>query len=473
MKIDNSFADEIIQKAKAMGIDHVEVYILEGRNTAIEVKDQEIEGIEDAGLSGYGIRVIHNKRLGFSYSTFEGQSPSNSSFLNNHNSLSGVPKGHSLFEDYESVLRKAIESSRAVAPDEYLTMPEPSGFHEDLDIFDPFIENINRDFLINSALELERTALSFDPRIKKTRKASLGIGRWRTTIVNSSGVNISYSSTSAVAQIMVVAEDRGEGQSAWEFEGSRFIKDLSVKDIAKRAAEKAVSLLGAKKLSSRKAAILFDQSAGAEFLGFLSGSFQGDSVIKGKSMLQNKLGQRIFSPLIDILDNGLIPRRLGTRPVDGEGVSSRLTPLVREGILEGYLHNTYTARRLSSMNTANASRHGYMEPPQVGISNLYIAPSSRVRPLPFPELINAEPEILYVLDVMGMHTANPVTGDFSLGVSGIWIEKGKPAFPVREVMIAGNVIDLFDKVIAVGDDLRFYGNTGSPHILFRDVDISG
>lgn len=447
MKIDSSFALEIIKKARSRGIDHVEVYILEGEKRSVEVKDQEIEGTEEARLSGYGIRIIHNKRLGFAYST----SP----------------------EDYESIISKALESSDFVIPDEALCMPEPALHPVRLEIFDSNVDNLSRDYLINSAIELERFALSFDQRIKKTRKASLSIGRWKTTIANSSGINISYDSTSAMAQIMVVAEDGSESQSAWEFEGSRFIKDLSMEDIAKRASKKALSLIGARKLSSRKAAVLFDQSVASEFLGFLSSSFKADYVIKGKSMLIDKLGKRIFSPVINIIDNALLPGRLGTRPVDAEGVASGVTFLVREGILEGYLHNAYTSKRLLSRNTANASRQGYEEPPQVGISNLYIAPSERTKSLTFSEIINAEVRMLYVLDVMGMHTGNPVTGDFSVGVSGLWIEKGEVVFPVREVMIAGNVIELFGRTIAIGDDLRFYGLTGSPHILFGDVDISG
>ncbi|MCX7793220.1 MAG: TldD/PmbA family protein [Thermodesulfovibrionales bacterium] len=447
MKINTSFAQDILKKARSKGIDQVEVYILEGRSRAVEVKDQEIEGIEDADLSGYGIRIIHGDRLGFAYST--------------------------IGEDYESVLARAIEFSRFVAPDEYLTIPEPSVFSQSLEIFDPVIENISSELLVSTVMELEKSALSFDKRIKKTRKASLSVTTLRTSIVNSYGINVSYSSTSAISQIMVVAEDKGESQSTWEFEASRFFGDLSVKELGQRAAKKAVSLLGSRKLSSRKAALLFDQSVASEFLGFLSSSFQADSIIKGKSMLQDKLGRKVFSSIIDIVDNGLIPRRLGTRPVDGEGVASRITPLIKEGILEGYLHNTYTAKRLSSVSTGNASRKGYLDPPSVGISNLFIAPSEKARPLSFSQLINAESEMLYVLDVMGMHTGNPVTGDFSVGVSGLWIVKGEPAFAVKETMIAGNVIDLFDKVIAVGDDLKFYGSTGSPHILFRDIDISG
>jgi len=447
MKIDKSFGEEVIAKARQKGIDLVEIYALEGKILSVEVKEQKVEGLESSNIFGYGIRVIIDGRLGFAYST----------------SKNGV----------DDILSKAIENTSFVNPDNALILPEPSGFYYNVDVFDPLIETIPQDLIIKRALEIEDSAFSTDPRIKKTRKASVTISSLKKTIINSMGINVSYDATSLIAQIMVVAEDGKESQSAWEFEGSRFLKDLSFKDIGARAAKKAISLLGSRRLSSRKAAVLFDQPVAAEFLGFLAPSFFGEEIIKGKSLLNGRVGQRVFSPLINIIDNGLLDGRLGSRPVDGEGVNSRINNLVVEGILQGYLHNTYTARRLSSKNTANASRESYTEPPHVSISNLYISPSEKAKPLSLKELMGAEPEVLYVLDVMGMHTANPVTGEFSVGVSGLWIENGEVKFPVKEVMIAGNVIDLFGRLVAVGDDLRFYGPTGSPHLLFRDVDISG
>ncbi len=447
MKINQSFGEEIIVRARQRGIDLVEVYVVEWKGLSVEVKEQKVEGLDSSDTFGYAIRIIRDGRLGFAYSSSK--------------------------DRVDDILSKAIENASFVNPDNALALPEPSGFYYNVDVFDPLIETIPQDFLIKKALEIEESALSADPRIKRTRKASVTITSLKKTIINSTGINVSYKSTSLVAQIMVVAEDGKESQSAWEFEGSRFLKDISFKDIGLRAAKKAISLLGSRRLSSRKAAVLFDQPVAAEFLGFLAPSFFGEEIVKGKSLLNGRIGQKVFSPLINIIDNGLLDRRLGSRPVDGEGVNSRINNLVVEGVIQGYLHNTYTARRLSSKNTANASRESYTEPPHVSISNLYISPSEKAKPLSLKELIVAEPEVLYVLDVMGMHTANPVTGEFSVGVSGLWIENGEVKFPVREVMIAGNVIDLFGRLVAVGDDLRFYGPTGSPHLLFKDVDISG
>lgn len=447
MKTEDLDIKEIIFRARSKGVEDIEIYIIEAKTISVEVNSGEVEGLEESSTSGYGVRLIKDGRLGFSYST--------------------IP------DEVDKVLLRAIESARFVGPDESLIFPEPSGFYHNVNIFDPAIDSANRAFIIDAARELEKAAFKADDRIKKTRKASVTLTSSKKTLTNSRGINLSFKSTTCICQIMVVAEQNGESQSAWEFEGSRYLKDISFKDVGERAAKKAVSLLGSRKISPRKSVVLFEPSVASEFLGFLASSFSGEEVLKGKSMLIGKIGQRVFSPLIDIIDNALLPGKLGTRPFDAEGVSSRINQLVSEGIVHGYLHNTYTAKRTSSINTANATRSSYADLPLVGISNFYIAPSTKTTPFPVSEMLNAEKELLYVLELMGMHTANPVTGDFSIGVSGLWIKNGSPIFSVKEAMIAGNVIDLFSKIIAVGDDLRFYGHTGSGHLLFWDVDISG
>lgn len=450
MKTDNLWPvalEEIIKKAKQKGADQIEVYLVEGRNLSVEIKGQKIEALEESVSSGYAIRVIKDQRLGFAYS----------------NSMA----------DIEDVLEKAIDNAFFVSPDEFFELPEPSGFYYNLDVFDPLIDGIKKEDLVKKCLELEDAALRADERIKKTRRASISLASVKKSIVNTRGIDFSYRSTSCMAQIMVVAEDGSDSQSAWEFSGSRFLKELSFKDIGLKAAKKALQLLGARRLSPRRAPVLFEPAVASEFLSLLASSFSAEEVLKGKSLLAGKIGERVFSPLINIIDNALLSGRLGSRPVDAEGINSKTNALIVKGVSEGYLHNTYTARKLGSQSTASATRIGYADLPHVGISNLYISPSEETVPLSFNDLIQVEREMLYVLDVMGMHTANTVTGDFSVGVSGLWIEKGEFLFPVKEVMIAGNVLELFRKVIALGDDLKFYGLTGSPHILFREVDISG
>ncbi len=442
----DSFLQDTVSLAKRRGADLAEVFLVEGRKTSIEVKDQKIEASEDSVVTGYGVRVFIDKRMGFSYST---------------------DLDHSL-----KVVEDAIESARWTEPDINYDLPGVSDYPS-VEVFDRKIEDIDNQYLIDRLVELERAAFEFDKRIRKTRKVSLQVSLIKTSIASAKGLHAFYNHTSISTQIMVVAEDGSDSQSAWEFCGSRFIDDIDFRGLGERVARKALSLLGAKRMGSKKAPVIFDPLVACEFLEYLSSSFSAEEVIKGKSILQGRLGEEVLSPLINIIDNPLLPRMLGSRPFDAEGSPSQKTFIIRNGVLETYLHNIYTSNRMRVKNTSNAQRSGYSGTPGVGFSNIVLEPSPSIKTYSPEELMSFYDECLYVIEVMGMHTANPVTGDFSVGVSGLWIENGKVRFPVREAMIAGNVLELFRNISAVGNDTRFYGFTGSPSILFRELDISG
>jgi PmbA protein len=209
-----------------------------------------------------------------------------------------------------------------------------------------------------------------------------------------------------------------------------------------------------------------------DFLGIFASALSAESVQKGKSLLKGKIGSQVVSPIIDIADNALIDRLLGSRPFDSEGVASKNKTLIGSGILNHFLHTAYTARKDNSTSTGNAVRAGFSSLPSVGITNLFLRPASGTLALPFTSLLEAAGEGLLVTDAMGMHTANPISGDFSVGITGLWVEGGTLLYPVKEAVISGNILDLFRKVVACGDDLTFYGKIGSPSLLIKDVDIS-
>ncbi|MBS1114841.1 MAG: peptidase modulator of gyrase, partial [Nitrospirae bacterium] len=175
---------------------------------------------------------------------------------------------------------------------------------------------------------------------------------------------------------------------------------------------------------------------------------------------------------LNIIDNGLRSGKLGSRPVDDEGVPTREKMVVHEGVLQSYLYNTYTARKGNTQSTGNAVRGGFSSAPSVGITNLYIEPASGKGSLGEKELFTFLDRGLYIVDAMGVHTANPISGDFSLGVTGLWVEGGEIQFPVKEAVISGNILDFFQKVAAVGNDLIFYGNMGAPSLIISDIDVS-
>jgi PmbA protein len=319
---------------------------------------------------------------------------------------------------------------------------------------------------------VERSARDEDRRITKIRKASGSFTVSAAAIANSKSVNANFLSTSCSAQITAIAEEDGESQMGWDFDASRFLKDIAFGEIGRTAARRAARLLGSKKISGQRADIILDNSVTVDFLGIFASSLSSEAVQKGKSLLAGKIGSKVISDKIHMIDSGLLPGRLGSSPVDGEGVPVTEKMAVREGILRTYLYNTYTAKKDGTVSTGNAARGGFSSLPGVGVTNLFIEAATKEDVLPLGALYGAVDNGLYVIDAMGVHTANPISGEFSIGVTGIWIEKGQLKHPVKEAVISGNILDFFGKVRALGNDLRFYGNIGGPSLLITDVDIS-
>jgi PmbA protein len=445
MKVDREFAGKLIQLALDRGADEAEAFIRSSKGLSVEMKDQQIDALESSLTVGYSLRVMKDKRLGFSYSTDR--------------------------EAFSSVVEKAVEAARWVDRDEYLELPEPSD-SASVEIFDPEISSTSEGEAVKKVSLLEQAAYNEDKRIRNIRTARGSFRNSETIIVNSKGVDRQYSSTTCTAQIMAKAEDGRDSQMGWYFMGSRFLNEVSFEDVGKHAARRAVQLLGSKRMYARKTPVILDNSVAVEFMGIFASSLSSESVQKGKSLLSGKKGKKVISPKINMVDNGLIPGRLGSRPVDDEGVPSQDKTLIKEGILTGYLYNTYTAKKEGVSSTGNAVRSSFTGLPSVGLSNLYIEAVSRSDVLSIEEIFKAADTCLYVTEAMGVHTANPISGEFSVGVSGLLIEKGEIAFPVKEAVISGNILSFFENIEAVGDDLVFFGNVGSPSLLFGPTDIS-
>jgi len=443
MRIEEDFAGRLLGGALKGGADFAEVYVKSARNLSVEVKGRVMDALESSTDFGYSLRVIRDKRLGFSFSTD--------------------------MRDANTVIENALEASRWTEHDEHLCLPEPSG-RNPLDIFDKEVSEIDEDAALQKALSLESAALDTDRRITRVRKASASFSVKNVMIMNSKGVHDTYAATSCTAQLIVVAEDGDDSQMAWDFEGSRFLREVPFENVGETAARRALMLLGAKKAQALKADVILDNSVATEFLGLFASLLSSESVQKGKSLLAGRLNQAVVSPVISIYDDGGIPSKLGSRPFDDEGVATSRKFLIKDGVLLGYLYNCYTARKDGVISTGNAVKGSFSVLPTVGPLNLCISVSpAHVHTGGPSSLIDKG---LYVTDAMGVHTANPVSGEFSVGVSGLWIEHGHLHHPVKEAIISGNLLDFFGKIKAAGDDLRFYGNLAAPSLLIADVDVS-
>jgi PmbA protein len=376
------------------------------------------------------------------------------------------------------MIEDAIIGAEAASVDPCFDFAPPLKDHPPhLPIFDETLAGIPEKTKIEKAKLTEETARSIDPgRIKKVRKASYEEILSRITLANSNGLKFTYSSSLVSASATAVAEESGESEMGWDFDFSHFFNDLDVESVGRKAGAKALERLGGKKIPSGMYPILLHNEVASEFLSLLAHSFLAEQVQKGKSHLEGKKGEKFFSPLLSIVDDGLYPKGISSSPVDGEGMPGQQTFLVTQGELSGYLYDRYWAHRenLSPMgsrveSTGSSRRPSIKLPPGIGISNLY----TKQGQYSFPDLMKKFHQGVVIKEVMGLHTANPISGDFSLGCSGDWIERGERAYPIKSIAVAGNLFQLFRNVIGLGEDLRFFGKVGCPSLLVEGLEISG
>jgi|Deesub1362B_J571_1020462.scaffolds.fasta_scaffold00087_4 PmbA protein len=446
MKIDLNVAEDMIKKAKVLGADLVEVYMVSQSSLSVDIKDQDVEALESATESGYSVRVIKGDRMGFSYSTE----------INN----------------WKEVVENAVEASRFTEEDPYLDIAEQEPLPK-VNIFDPAVSTVKEEDAIGMAMLIEKEAMGVDKRIRRIRKASAEFSTHELVIVNSKGLRQSFKGTHVSAEVSLAAEEGSEAQMGWGFSSSRRLSDIDFGEVGREAAERALRLLGATRTFTTRGEVLLENSVVAEMLSVLAPTLSSENVQKGKSLLVNKIDQKVFSDKMNLIDSGLLDWKTGSRPFDAEGVPSRKNVLVQEGILRGYLYNLYTGKKEKVSSTSNAIRGGIHTPPMVGISNLFIEPSSKEYIKGYNELIRQIKKGMIVTEAMGVHTANPITGEFSIGATGLWVEDGEIKHPVKEAAISGTILELLSRVVFYSDRLRFYGKIGAPDILFEGIDISG
>jgi PmbA protein len=438
----SGFAEDIINKVLNRGCDAAEVFMKNSKGISVEAKNGQVEALEASKGFGLALKVIKKKRIGFAFTTDK--------------------------DNIQETISNAVQGTEWTGIDEYVGIPEqlPS---EDVLIYDERIKDIQEEDIIKNSLLLEKSTLAYDKRIAKVRKAEVGAGEGHIIIANSNGVSVGYKSSYYSAHVTALAQDdSGESQMGWDYASSRKIDDVDIESVGQRAAQRATELLGSRKISAVKVPVILSDAVAVDFLEILSASLSAEALQKKRSFLADRIGQSVISPLIDICDDGTIPWRAGTSPVDDEGVPTRMKEIISCGVLNSYIHNTYTARKDGVSSTGNAVRRGASSLPGVGVTNFFIKPGE----LSHQDLTKSLPRGIVILSAMGVHTANPVSGDFSIGISGLWVENGSVLYPVKEAIISGNILEMFKKVEGVGSNLVFYGSTGSPSILIGDMDIS-
>jgi PmbA protein len=433
-------------------VDSFELYMSSSQGLVIEAKDGEVDALRVSSDSGVGLRTLSDGggpggRPGFAYSN--------------------IMTDDALSE----MVSLAIGGSSGASEDAALgfAVPCKDVACVDLDSIDPDFDSSTEQEKIEKAIIIEQSARDFDSLVARVRKASYSESRSRSRTYNSMGVDTTHEGTFCSGSVMAVAERDGDSQVGWEMELSHKRLGVDSVVIGRAAAERAIGMLGAKIPGTIKAPAVLENTVVMDLMGQLVSSFTADNVHKGKSMLMDKLGKKVVADCINIWDDGLIRGGWASSAYDCEGVPSQKTALITGGVCNAYLYDTYWANRTGGKSTGNAGRGGFKGAPGIGTTNLYMEKGDISLDGLFAEMGKG----FFITELMGVHTIDPVSGEFSVGASGLWIDGGVVAYPVRGMAISGNLLDLFLQVELIGSDMRFLGSVGAPSILISEIHASG
>ncbi len=439
-----NLTQELVKKALKFGASDAEVYLETGRNLSIQVLNGEIETIEEASSAGIGFRVIVEGRMGFSHC----------------NDLSD--------QSLEDTLKRAVEFAKLTTADKSNVLPSDQTSKPIEGLYDPHIAEVSMEEKIKMALELEKMTLA-KPGVSKSSGASFGEGEGEVFIANSNGLSKTFKSAGCSLGVSVVAEKQDQKNTGGEYCSRRFFEDLvPLEEISKEAAYKATRLIDPKMVSTQKASVIVDSSAAGSFIRGIIGALNGERVSQGASFLKDSMNKSFASELLTIIDDGTRPKGMGSAPFDGEGVSTQKRVLVEKGVVKGFIYNTIAGARAGEESTGNASRGGFSSLPGIGTHNLHV-PAGNNSP---EEIISATKTGLLLTEVTG-YGINPVTGNFSGGASGFWIEDGKIKHPVKGLTIAGTAEEILNGIDMMGNNLDMNKSLSCPSFRIKEMMIGG
>jgi PmbA protein len=423
-----------------------ELYLARSEERGVEMREGKLDNLQHGSAEGAGLRVLGSGRMGFACAG--GISP----------------------EGIKDLFRKAREQLSHLQPDPCRGFPAPGPDAPDPALSDSlWDEELFREPLEKAVARLESAgaaALRAEGRLSCILRSGYGESRGEALVANTRGVLSHERGSSASVGFSALAKDNGEVQVGSAYQSSCRGAGLDFARVAAQAGERTVRLLGGRKLSGARRAVLFDPWAAGDILELVAGLLCADQVQRGKSLLAGCLGRKVGSDLATFRDD---PRRLGGLGSclhDDEGCPTSAKTVIEAGVVKDYFYDTYTGRKDDRAGNASAGRGSYKGLPGPTHSNFYLEPGTLSR----EKLIADTPDGLLVLDIMGMHMADPISGEFSVGVSGLAVAGGRLGPPVKKAMIAGNIKDLLAGIDAKADDLTFYGSLGSP--TFRVAGMS-
>lgn len=442
--------ERVVEHARKAGADVAEAVGSGGSHLSTKVRLGEPELVEEAGSRGVGVRVMIGQQVAVTYTS--------------DLSDAGISR---LVED-------AVELARLSQPDEFAGPPDPSLLstsdqHVDLDAYDPTMSSVDGAAALAHAKAAEAAAFAEDERVKNSEGSTFTRASGGRALVTSGGFRGVSQGTYASLTVHPVADDAdGKKRSGFAWTARRHLAELqSDEEVGREAARRTVAKLGAQKVETQECPVVFDPDAARSMLGLLASCVNGGGIWRRSSYLVDREGDRIASDLVTVVDDPLLPRAPGSRPFDGEGLLSRRNVVVEKGVLKTYLMDSYAARKLGKQSTASASRgaSGGVSP---SVTNFVLQPGD----MSPEELLKSTGRGLYVTEMMGFGF-NGVTGDFSRGASGFWIENGEKAFPVSEVTISLNLDEILKRIDAVANDLDLRTSVASPTFRVSAMTLAG
>lgn len=437
---------DVLGRARAQGATEADGFLIEERHFSASVRLGQVDTVKHSCEHRLSLRVFAGK----------------ASAAASTSDLSRT--------SLERVVDEATALARVTAEDPHAGLPAPDALVAtlpDLELEERDAEELTPEAKIELARQAESAALATDPRITNSEGAEYWDRRARYVYATSHGFARGYATSAYGLSVSPVASANGEMQRDYWYSAARHRRALEdPAAIGRTAAGRALRRLGGRKVKTVEVPVIFDPDTAASLVRSIASAASGPGLYRRASFLLDRLGQRIAVPAVTIVDDGLIPRALGSRPFDGEGLATQRTIVVGEGVLQSYLLDSYSARKLGLASTHHASRDGA----GVGVTttNLVLQPGAASP----ADLIGSVANGFYVTELIGFGV-NGVTGDYSRGAAGQWIENGALAYPVEEVTIAGNLLDMFAAIEGIGNDLVLRDRTASPTLLIGRMVVAG
>ena len=444
-----SIVSDIVERARRLGADEADAYLTTSTESSVRVRKGEVERVIEAGSHAASVRVIKEKRTSVCSTT------------------DLTPKA------LDEMVQQAIELAAVSEPDEFAGLPDRAdlalGAHPNLELYDEQVESVSTNEMKDAALRCEQAAFDYDSRVTNSDGAEMQIVWGQAALANSLGFAASYPSTNAMLIVEAICDDAdGKKRNDYWFTVERSLHRLEApEEVGRKAAARAVAKLGARKTETKTMPVVWEAPVAGALLRIIGQAVSGELLYRRSTFLAGLEDTQVASPLFTLTDDPLLAGRMGSRPFDGEGVTSRTVPLFEDGLFRAFLFDSYYARRLGR-STTGAAQRSLTALPAPGTSNLVLTPGAT----PPHELYAGIKDGLFITDLMGFGV-NLTTGDFSRGAQGFRIENGELTYPVTEVNVSGNLQEMLAGIDAVGDDPLWRGGIAAPSLRISRLTVSG